>query len=98
VLASTAQAAWSGRGDIGVSGVVYACVGALLVVRWRGPALSTVVRAATIVLLAWLVIGIIRGALGVFGIGNMAHLAGLAVGLALGAFKGRGVVTVSAVA
>ena len=30
LLSSTAQIIWSGHGDIGVSGVVYSCVGALV--------------------------------------------------------------------
>jgi rhomboid protease GlpG len=84
VSASTAQAAWSGQGDIGVSGVVFACVGALAVRWYRGKLPSAALRITTGVLVVWFVVGVLRGALGVSGIGNVAHLTGLIMGVALG--------------
>jgi membrane associated rhomboid family serine protease len=82
--ASTAQAAWSGQGDIGVSGVVFACVGALTVRWYRGELPSAVLRITTGVLIVWFVVGALRGALGVSGIGNASHLIGLITGVAFG--------------
>ncbi len=81
-LASTAQAAWFGHGDIGVSGVVYACVGALLVGQCLdGEFRTSTLRVATAALSVWLVIGVVQGALGNDKIGNVAHLTGLVIGV-----------------
>jgi membrane associated rhomboid family serine protease len=89
-LGSMAQAAWWGYGDTGVSGVAYACVGALLAIRTRGiVALPKQVRIATIILLVWLALGIARGALGVSGIGNISHLVGFGIGVAYSLIKER---------
>jgi membrane associated rhomboid family serine protease len=83
VLGSMAQAAWWRYGDVGVSGVVYACVGALLAIRMCGGlALAKQLRIATIILVVWLVIGIVRGAMGTTGIGNVSHLVGFGLGVA----------------
>ena len=83
VSGSTSQAAWWGYGDIGVSGVVYACVGALLAIRARGDlALAKHLRIAMIVLVVWLALGIVRGATGTTGIGNVSHLVGFCIGVA----------------
>ena len=90
VLGSVAQAAWWGYGDIGVSGVVYACAGALLAIRTCGGlALAKHLRMATIVLVVWLVIGIVRGATGTPGIGNVSHLVGFSIGVVYALIKER---------
>jgi len=81
-LASTAQAAWLGHGDIGVSGVVYACVGALAVSQYFDEDFRTrTLHLATAAILVWLVIGIVREALGTGNIGNISHLTGLGIGV-----------------
>jgi membrane associated rhomboid family serine protease len=90
VLGSAAQAAWWGQGDIGVSGVVYACVGALLAIRTRGGLiLPKQLRIATSILVVWLALGIVRGILGTPGIGNASHLVGLGIGVAYTLFMER---------
>lgn len=90
VSGSAAQAAWWGHGDIGISGVVYACVGALLATQARGShALPKYLRAAVAVLMAWLVVGVVRGAAGVPGIGNVSHLVGFVIGAAYALAKER---------
>ena len=90
VLGSMAQAAWWGYGDIGVSGVVYACVGALLIIRTcDGLTLTKHLRMATIVLVVWLAIGIVRGAMGTPGIGNVSHLVGFGIGVMYTLIKER---------
>lgn len=90
VLGSTAQAAWWGHGDIGASGVVYACAGALLAIRVRDAlTLPKHLRIAVVILVAWLILGVVRGALGAAGIGNISHLVGFGVGAAYALIKGR---------
>jgi membrane associated rhomboid family serine protease len=90
VLGSLAQAAWWSHGDIGISGVVYACVGALLAIRALGVlVLPKQLRVVMTILVLWLVIGIARGALGVPGIGNISHLVGFSIGVSYTLVKER---------
>jgi membrane associated rhomboid family serine protease len=90
VLGSMAQAAWWGYGDIGVSGVAYACVGALLAIRTRGSlSLAKQLQITTIILVVWLAIGMIRGAMGTPGIGNVSHFVGFGFGVAYTLIKER---------
>jgi membrane associated rhomboid family serine protease len=90
LFASTAEAVWLGHGDIGVSGVVYACIGALLVGQYLdGEFRTPTLRVAAAALVAWLVAGLIQGGLGSNEIGNVAHLTGLVIGLVYAATSRR---------
>jgi len=97
LFASTAQTAWLGHGDIGVSGVVYACVGALLVGQYLdGEYRTPTLRIGAAALVAWLIVGLVQGGLGSNEIGNVAHLTGLVIGLVYAATSRRRVAVLPA--
>jgi membrane associated rhomboid family serine protease len=85
VVSSASQALWAGAGDIGISGVVYGCVGAVVAGQLLRRQFHTPLpRVAVPVLLLWLVIGVVFGHVGGRPIGNAAHISGLAAGFLLG--------------
>lgn len=90
-VSSAFQLAISGQTGIGASGVVYAMFGYMWVCRRRDPRFSEVLSTHTIRLfMIWLVGCYVVSALGLFEIGNVAHVSGVVLGALLaGAFGVR---------
>jgi len=85
-VSSTAQLAWSDDTGLGFSGVAYAFLGFMWAGRRRWVAFATVVNRDTIGLfVAWLFLCVVLSFTGAWNVGNAAHVAGLAYGLAAGA-------------
>ena len=85
IVSSAAQLAVSDSSGIGLSGVIYAFFGFMWVRRRAYPVFSRVLTRQTLLLfIVWLVGCIVATALGVWDVGNAAHIAGLAFGLAAG--------------
>ena len=80
-----AELSWSGNPGIGLSGVVYAFFGFLLIGRSRDPKLGTALSKDIVILfLVWLVVCFALTYTKVWLIGNAAHVAGLLVGIVIG--------------
>ena len=85
IVSSSAQLALSDSSGIGLSGVLYSFFGFMWVRRGAEPAFSKVVSSQTALLfVAWLVGCIVATALGLWKVGNAAHVGGLALGLTVG--------------
>jgi membrane associated rhomboid family serine protease len=85
-FSSLAQFAWSGQLGIGLSGVVYAVFGYLVVNRSQHADYDRVLSGNTIPLfLGWLIVCFPLTYWGILNVGNAAHVGGLLAGCALGA-------------
>jgi membrane associated rhomboid family serine protease len=83
---SAAELAWAGTVGIGLSGVVYALFGYLLVNRSRHPDFTRMMSPPTIkLLLGWLILCFPLTYFGILRVANLAHLGGLVMGCVLGA-------------
>lgn len=84
-IGSAAEFAWSGDLGIGLSGVVYAYFGFLLINRRQHPDFAAVLPMGTVqLLIAWLVLCFPLTYLGVLRVANLAHLGGLVAGGVVG--------------
>lgn len=84
-FSSIAEIAWSGSAGIGLSGVVYAFFGFLLVNRSRHPDFARLLtRGTVLLLLGWLVACFPITALGLLNIANAAHVGGFVIGCVAG--------------
>jgi GlpG protein len=86
VVSSAAELAGSGSTGIGLSGVVYALFGFLWGARSRVPAFKEFLTQRVVQLfLVWLVVCFVATWVGVWNVGNYAHLGGLLFGFGVAA-------------
>lgn len=89
-VGGTAELAVSGNPGIGLSGVVYAYFGYMLVNRKKFAVFSFVLPGRTVqVMLVWLVVCVALHYSGAMAIANGAHFAGFAAGYCVGYFHGQ---------
>ncbi len=82
IVSSSAQLAFSDTTGIGASGVVYAIFGFMLLTRRRYPEFLVILHGKTIqMFLIWLVACFAISYMGIWPIGNAAHLSGLIFGV-----------------